>query len=124
MATTPVIVLPVKIYAPGTFTFGPVTPPLNAIQIQVAVDRTTWTSTTLTANWSIQLSIDGGTTFSSWGGVSTVGGVILDPNTGLPMTESSLTVNFPTPATAQYRVKGQIAFNETLTTAVTVRLST
>lgn len=122
MATTSVVALTGALLT-GTTTFGPLTPPVGLSSVQVAIDRVGLALLTQPINWTIDLSLDAGTTWRSWGGAGCPAGQITDPISLAVITESSFTMNFPQLTDANTRVRGLITTLEPLTTSVTVRMT-
>lgn len=123
MAITPVSVAALTgTMLAGKTLWGPITPPLGAVAIQVAIDRAGLALLTQPISWDTELSIDAGQTYRPLGGASTVAGQALDINLNV-YTESSFTIKLPAPADANTRVRGSITVGETVVTTLTVRHS-
>lgn len=123
MATTTFTVVPLGTYAAGIHPFGPSAVPMGATILTARLDRTQLLSPTLTINWGLELSQDAGATWLPWGAAGTVGGALVNPRTGLPITESSFRVELPSPADANFMVRGSVANNELATTMVNLDVS-
>jgi hypothetical protein len=104
----------------GTYPFGPVTVPLNAVRATAIIDRVPLTNATLRINWLLELSQDAGGTWLPWGAAGTSGGSIINPKTGSPYTASSSTVLLPNPTNPNRRARGSVTINRTTTTTLTI----
>jgi hypothetical protein len=107
----------------GTTPFGPITPPAGLSTVQIAIDRTNLSLLTQPISWQIDLSLDAGATWTSWGGAGCPAGQLTNQITLAVITESSFTVNFPQLTDANTRVRGSITTLEPITTSVTVRMT-
>lgn len=103
----------------GRSGFGPVTPEPGVNVIQVALDRGDLALKSEPLDWALELSLDAGATWTTWGGATTVAGNLLT-DIGLA-AESSLTVSLPAPADRNTRLRGHVTTKEPLTTTVTLR---
>lgn len=106
----------------GTTNFGPLTPAAGTTIIEVAVDRAGLTLLTKPISWSIELSVNSGSTWRSYGGATMQAGQLLD-SLLVVQSESSFLVTLPSPADAATRIRGSVVTLEPLTTSVTVRTS-
>lgn len=112
----------------GPNTFGPITPPAGTTVIQAAIDRANLALLTKQIDLSLELSIDGGSTWRPWGGGSIEAGTII-MSAGInglastsALTESTLEVGIPS-ADSNTRLRGAVTTRETVITTVTVRMS-
>jgi hypothetical protein len=113
----------------GVNLFGPITPAAGVNNVQVVVDRALGIATLAGGliTWSIELSLDGGSTWTPWGGATTRSGPALSSRglLGLgipvPITESSFTVNLPALADANTRIRGHVITEELTPTAISIR---
>src|SRR6267143_5580704 len=104
----------------GATAFGPVTPPPDLSNIQVAIDRTFLTSVTLAITLALEMSLDGGITFVPWIGMNTNGGTTISPKTGLLVATDLLRGELPVPTGANTRIRGSVVSNEVAVTTVTL----
>lgn len=118
MPTTSVV-LPSASYGPGTFQFGGALIPAGLTIIKASIDRTFMLSPTFFISWGLELSLDNGNTWLSWGSAGTVGGALTDES-GNPSTESSFTVNVPEPLNTQRRLRGSVSLNEAVVTSLSL----
>lgn len=107
--------------APGRSTFGPITPTAGVTSVQVAIDRTSLLLLTKQFDWAMELSTDGGATWTPWGGAGAPAGSALDALGGIA-NESSFTVSIPS-ANANTRLRGSLTTQELMTTTITLRQS-
>lgn len=97
----------------GVTSFGPITPTAGVTLVQVAIDRTNLLLLTKQFDWALELSTDGGASWTPWGGAGAMAG-----GNG----ESSFTVPIPS-ADSNTRLRGSITTQELMTTIVTLRQS-
>lgn len=91
MLTTTTL-LPLGLYAAGTYNLGPATLPLGVSAITLRIDRTTWNNPAFKITASLEFSPDGGVTWFPWGSFGATGEALI--RGGLPVTESNQTVSF------------------------------
>lgn len=113
LVVTPMVMLSGPL-AIGVTNFGPITPTVGVTLVQVAIDRTNLLLLTKQFDWALELSTDGGASWTPWGGA----GALAGGNT----SESSFTVSIPS-ADANTRLRGSITTQELMTTTVTLRQS-
>ena len=121
-AATVITALPNQTYPAGTRTFGPVAIPTGLTVVTVAISRASL-SPTVRLDWALELSQDGGTTWLPWGGAGTVGGDVINPSTGLPLTDSSFAVFLPNPANPLRRARGSLTLSEPTRLSLTITVS-
>jgi hypothetical protein len=119
MATTSVVALTGSLLA-GKTNWGPITPVVGTVAIQIAIDRAGLALLTQPFTWNAELSTDAGLTWNSIGGGGSVAGQISDIHLVL-FTESSTTKNLPTATNANTRLRGSITLGETVVTTITIR---
>lgn len=106
----------------GKTTWGPITPAVGTLTVQLVIDRVNLALLTQPIAWSQELSVDGGTTWTPWGGTTCAAGTVTDINL-VVQTESSFSVNLPAPADANTRLRGSITTLEPMTTSLTLRMT-
>lgn len=120
------VLLPEATYAPDTYNvpaFGiPAGPTLGYIKL----DRSLWTDPGAHVDWEMWVSLDGGATWNEphvAGGA--VGGVQIDPRTGLPRTFVRIGMALPEPANLNRQVKCRVVVSGgAVTTTISGELRT
>lgn len=121
---TTVSVLPVATYPAGTHNFGPVAVPdaITSIQIDIArctlADPTIWPNTTDTIAMELDLSLDGGATYSLLASSLDGGGRLVNGKTGLEVPTTYVQTGLP--AGTNRFLKGSITLSASIKTSATV----
>lgn len=118
MATT--ITIPSGSYGPGTFSVPETNLPSSARVIELRLDRTLWLDPSVSL--AVSLECLENAVWVQCGRVTTVGGVVLNPVTGQPIT--TFTARFTMPDTGRNRVRGSLEITGgSLTTSGTITVS-
>jgi len=114
----------------GVTAFGPITPPIGLSSVQIAIDRTLFTSLTLVISLSLEVSRDNGVNFVPWIALQTRGGSLTNPRTLQPVVNDLLRGQLldpsgtaPLPTDAATRIRGSVTSNEIAVTTVTLTVS-
>jgi hypothetical protein len=113
----PTFTVPVRNYAVGTHSFGPVNVPDGLTTAVISVTRAEWTSPAVTLSMRIELSLDDGATWSPepegqevfpwtpFPATFTARGGVLQDLDGSPLPTSSITLQLPEPSNQDRRVR-------------------
>jgi hypothetical protein len=119
MATT-VSIAPMQAFTRGAIVYAPRNIPVDATSVVVTLDRSAMTGDPVAKTgdarvgiaWSIFLSLDGGVSWTPWGGAGTVGG-------NIPATPTSFfTIALPDPTNPNRQVAAVFAVSGNITLAI------
>lgn len=82
--------------------------PVGVTYLQWRMPRVNLADSNMTIDVKFEISFNGGTTWEPGGGFGAVGGVIINPKTGLPLDFTTGEVTFAQPANPNRRVRGAI----------------
>jgi hypothetical protein len=111
-------------YPPGTYVSGNINLKAADSSVTGSCTRNNWATVTGDiASLTVDISLDGGTTWQLLVGFTAAGGDPIDPATGLPATTSSVTTSLPQVGNTKRVLKGTLQVFSQLTTTVSYSVS-
>lgn len=110
-----VTILPAGTYT-GSVVLGPMPIPAGATFVDVLIDRTNWTDQSTALNGAAEVSLDGGATWQSIGGIGAPGGAFV--LRGKLVTQGSASFGLPDAANANRQLRATMVCTGSVPTSI------